>query len=60
MTVFEQRRREAALQKDVPFPSDPKRLVGVRAERKQQTTYAKTGHTVPENGGAKLPLGPTE
>src|SRR3954453_23067671 len=54
MTVFEQRRREAALSEDVPTarPHDThrRRVIG----QKQRTTYAKTGHTVPEKLLGKL------
>jgi len=61
MTVFEQRRREAALSEDVPSATTrryPPTLIPVgipRSWRKQRTTYAKTGHTVPEKPPAKLP-----
>ena len=61
MTVFEQRRREAALSEDVPSAvtrRHPPTLIPVgipRSWRKQRTTYAKTGHTVPEKRPAKLP-----
>src|SRR3954453_18371802 len=66
MTVFEQRRREAALSEDVPSAitrRHPPTLIPVgipRAWRKQRTTYAKTGHTVPEKTPAKLPPMPIE
>src|SRR3954471_229560 len=58
MTVFEQRRREAAFPEDVPSaPHDP--WTAPCGGRKQQTTYAKTGHTVPEKRVVKLPLATT-
>jgi hypothetical protein len=60
MTVFEHRRREAASLRRTSHPLDPEALVGLANRQKRLTTYAKTGHTVPEKGPMKLPLKATE
>src|SRR4051794_17569098 len=41
-------------------PPDPRGRSGPERRAKQHTTYAKTGHTLPEKPTAKLPLQPTE
>jgi hypothetical protein len=56
MTVFEQRRREAALSEDVPSHPVARRRPASVIGQKQRTTYAKTGHTVPDKRRVKSPL----
>src|SRR4051812_404494 len=60
MTVFEQRRREAAFQRTSQTVRSRNACRRPVIGRKQRTTYAKTAHTLPEKRVGKLPLERTE